>query len=1187
MVKKLQHFNNREEYIAFLGTDEFAPPDISTIGTGSSETWDVEYNPENMLLIADKKIFEPNDSVLNYTVLSITNGRSNVWWRPSTGGTYTKISNSDLPFYSGYTIGKTNLSVAMPERTTSYNNEYIISAISDASTSISVNTSSKQYGLITLTAPPIFKWEGETLAATVNTAPGNEWEITNIPDWLTFERTTGVGPTSINVTVGENPVTVERQGNVTIGYTNSAVTSYTVISETFRQEKRNAVYFAFDTDLVNIGSGGTNNYQIGYASSGDGTSAQVTLQTDATWVTFVTNPFTSTTSGYITINVGANPDRNVRTAIVNAIISGNVIDTVTVQQEGHELYFYVSTTSQSEALATSATTVYFNITSANTENKIVYYATNYNTEEIGNLTFDTSSFVCGDTTTMTNTGIFTFNMKAKTIVVGDVASDTYPILLVKNNTNPITTVSITHSASAYFKFNQTSVTGVSEDGGTLYNGIETNIPVSSLLLNSVPAITSYNFGTSELEYTIPINTSVTEGVNYTLTSYWGGNQLDSFTVQQNKKIFHVNLKVNDSTSPGNIGSATTLFTISTEPNSSSKTYTIYVNTNPFTSVTGTYTGSYPCGENPDVVERTFTVTSEDESVSITQQPKHLSFIWNDTNTTATTQTVDSGTTNSSKYYTTNYPNLSVTWNGVITSATINEGIVTAYYPVNTGVTPKEGVVEVKSNGVVIGTYTVTQNGMSQSVTLYLNGTHGNITIGSGATTFTIGVNPNSDDFSYKILVNGTTEWNNLTGSTTNTYNCGANPNTTAKTFTVKAESSNASEEFTVTQEAKAYFRWTNGSTAVTETVGSASTSSSKEYTTNYTSLTPSYGGCVTGASINNGTCTVNYTQNPGTSDRTGYVYIMNGSTVVGTYNITQEAKAYLWIISSGQTTASTTNVTSAGTSLSYNILTNYLQSELDGFTATTPDWVNTVKLTNSSSALTFNVDQNPIASESRSGDVLIGGLTVSITQNAGVEFKANLKVNGSTTPGAIGSDTTSFTITTEPNDTSVSYQILVDTSVATTTSGNYSGSYTCGANTGTTERTFTVKCGNETVNIKQRPIPPITYTINGSFGNNSESTITFTVEIYNKTYPVLSKTLMWAVMGGGTITEEKTFNGYVGDEIKVTVSCSEYPATLAFEDATQIGSSEPLVWPTLSIYYRLREDYLTFDAQGERASNNI
>ena len=1556
MAKKLQHFNTIEEYKAFLRSDDFVPPDISTIGTGSPNTWDVEYNPENMLLIADKKIFEPNDSVLNYTVLSITNGRSNVWWRPSTGGTYTKISNSDLPFYSGYTIGKTDLSVAMPERTTSYNNEYIISAISDASTSITVSTTSKQYGLMELTPPPTFKWEGETLTAQVKTAPGNEWEITNIPSWLTFSQTTGVGPTSISVTAEETHETTERTGVVTIGYTNSAVTSYTVTSE-FKQEKRNGVYFVFNTDLVNIDSGETNNYPIGYTASGDGEGVQVVLQTDATWITFVNNPFTSSTSGNITINVGANPNRNNREAIVSAIIGGQVIDTVQVTQYGHELYFYISSSSTAEALSTSANTLSFVINSADTNNRIVYYATNYTPEEIESLTFDTSSFICGDTTTMTTAGTFTFNMKAKTIVIGNTASTTTPILKVISGSSAISTVNITHDAAAYFGFEQLSVTGITDTGATLTNNIQTNISNSELSLTSLPSIPSYTFNGTYLEYTIPANTSAVSGVNYTLTAKWGTNNLQSFTVQQNQKTatfallptstdvtnsaytgyvslstnvsdseipsfnlsvssdvswltitgsslvnnghidfnvsentstdertatitlysngtsvstasvkqagaipkyiyitsegqtsesysvnsggtnsksyviitnyeqsqldamtknkpdwvnnlslttsnvsfgvsaqaigassrsgditfggiiitvqqekgedfymnvttpssipatatsfdisvttnsskqytiyvnstpytsatgnftttytcgentgitqrtytvsasneditsntstvtqnglaesvilylngtngnitigsgatsfivkvvpsandfqydilvsgatwksgltgtseytytcgdnpettartftieavstnaseqftvtqsakaylwiistgqttasttnivsggtslsyniltnysqeeldaftvtkpdwintvkltksssaltfnvdqnpiasearsgnvlvggltvslsqnagepFVPNLKVNNSTTPGAIGSAVTSFTITTEPNSLTKQYTIYVGSTEITTTAGTYSYVYNCGENPNTSERTFTVTCEGESVSITQEAKHLSFIWNDTTTSATTETVEKDITASTKYFTTNYENLSVSYIGHITGATINGNGVTAYYPVNTGITQQEGTVEVKSNGVTIGTYAIKQNGTAESVTLYLNGTHNSITIGSGATSFIVKVVPSANDFQYDILVSGATWKNDVTGTIEDTYTCPANPETTARTFTVKAVSTNASDELTVTQNAKAYFLWEGGSTAITETVGSAVTSSSKNYTTNYTGLTTSTGGCVTGATINENSVTAKYKANPDTSDRTGYVNIMNGSTVVGTYNITQNAKAYLWIISTGQTTASTTNITSAGTSLNYNILTNYLQSELDGFSVTKPDWVNTVKLTKSTLKLTFNVDQNPIASEARSGNVLVGGLTVSLSQNAGAPFVPNLKVNEDTGTTTISWDSDEFTITTEPNDKSKEYIIYVNDSPITA-SGDYEQVYHCGENTGTTSRTFTVRCSTEIVTVTQDAKPGFTpnLKVNGNIGNviirSSESAFTIT-----------------------------------------------------------------------------------------------
>ena len=93
--------------------------------------------------------------------------------------------------------------------------------------------------------------------------------------------------------------------------------------------------------------------------------------------------------------------------------------------------------------------------------------------------------------------------------------------------------------------------------------------------------------------------------------------------QNAKEVFKVNLKINNSTSPNNIGSAVTSFSISTTPNDNSKSYTIYVNGTSFTSATGNYNGSYICGVNPDESERTFTVTCEDETVTIKQNPKYV------------------------------------------------------------------------------------------------------------------------------------------------------------------------------------------------------------------------------------------------------------------------------------------------------------------------------------------------------------------------------------------------------------------------------------------------------------------------------------------------------------------------------------------------------------------------------------
>ena len=91
-MAKLKKFNNRSDYISFLGTSEFTTPDISAIGTGSDPTnWDVEFNPVNAFLLNNKSILHTSATTLPFILDTNTNGKVNVWWRPSTGGTYTKM----------------------------------------------------------------------------------------------------------------------------------------------------------------------------------------------------------------------------------------------------------------------------------------------------------------------------------------------------------------------------------------------------------------------------------------------------------------------------------------------------------------------------------------------------------------------------------------------------------------------------------------------------------------------------------------------------------------------------------------------------------------------------------------------------------------------------------------------------------------------------------------------------------------------------------------------------------------------------------------------------------------------------------------------------------------------------------------------------------------------------------------
>jgi hypothetical protein len=120
------------------------------------------------------------------------------------------------------------------------------------------------------------------------------------------------------------------------------------------------------------------------------------------------------------------------------------------------------------------------------------------------------------------------------------------------------------------------------------------------------------------------------------------------------------------------------------------------------------------------------------------------------------------------------------------------------------------------------------------------------------------------------------------------------------------------------------------------------------------------------------------------------------------------------------------------------------------------------------------------------GNTAVTYEAVTVRQASGAK-KLNLKINGSTAPSNISSATTGITITTEPNDSTLSYRVYSASHLyITNKTGNYSTIANIGANTATTERSITITAKSmddtvtETVTIKQSGgTPPYELTVRG------------------------------------------------------------------------------------------------------------
>ena len=611
-MAKLKKFNNQTDYRTFIASSEFSAPDISTINS------DVEYNPLSLFHVNAKQLISPTTTNVPFIIDTITNGKVGLWWKPSTGSTYTKVNSIDLIFNSGFTENKiTNLIINTKPVTDEYNNIYIVSAVSDTNVSINDTDTCVQYGLITLLGTT-FESTGGSKTVQVKTASGNKWKITNVPSWLTFSQTTGEGTTNITVTASEyTSTTTSREGQVTIGYVEL---DYSTTSGVFVQNKKiEGDFFSFNEKNIRVtDAAGTRN--VGYTASGSTIGKTIYLVTsNSGWLNPTSTSITCESTGTITAAIIKNTSRESRNGTITARLNsttGDVLDTLNVTQDGVPGFIWIEAEGQTAVTKTdvySATTYTFNILTNYTQADLDSLTKNVTKEWLGIQSFTPTQLVI---TASTNTS--TTERSAAVVISNG------PEFLID-------AVVVQEGAPSYIWIEadgQTAATRTDVYSATTYTfNILTNYTqdeLDSLTKNVTDEwIGIQSFTPTQLVITASTNTSTTERSAAVYILNTTEELIEADVVQQGKNAFRANLRVNNSTSPSNIGSATTTFSISTTPNDTAATYDIVVNGTKMTTTSGNYSGSYSCGANPNTSERTFKVTCEGESVTIKQNPKYV------------------------------------------------------------------------------------------------------------------------------------------------------------------------------------------------------------------------------------------------------------------------------------------------------------------------------------------------------------------------------------------------------------------------------------------------------------------------------------------------------------------------------------------------------------------------------------
>ena len=363
-MAKLKNFNNVNDFQNFIKSDEFVEPDISTINHTQTQ-----YMPVDVLQLNVKEKLSPNEENFKALINTNNNGKVNVWYKKSTASNYTKLNTNDIVYTSGYTqhLNEITFNTVNSQLDNTSNMIYVVSGRNDTNTSMTISKEIIQYGLITLDGTT-FDATGGSKTIQLKTEASNVWKIIGVPAWLSFSKTSGVGPASITVTAEEyTTTTIDRSTYVILSYNINGIT-YQINSNAIIQTKadeptpppepkyfymgdslENAIYpnYTYPTNIpANVSSV---NYHVYYKTNYD--TSELTL-----------SPATDTTANFdhnlnrIYFNVtNNNEDTTPKTFTINVKHNGTTVGTLTVNQSAaEEKYFKWSNNQQNISYTTSS-----------------------------------------------------------------------------------------------------------------------------------------------------------------------------------------------------------------------------------------------------------------------------------------------------------------------------------------------------------------------------------------------------------------------------------------------------------------------------------------------------------------------------------------------------------------------------------------------------------------------------------------------------------------------------------------------------------------------------------------------------------------------------------------------------------------------------------------------------------------
>ena len=269
---------------------------------------------------SDPSVFSPKASA---KTLSLT-VRSNVKWSMTQPGWITVSGPSSGSTASDgkaieYTVqirpASDNQTKDVQSGSISFSNEIVASPFS-----FQVKQDGFEAG--TLTLDPVDAYNGATMSRTTSFASSSAWSVSDKPDWVTLNSTSGAGGENVSLTITAQNYTgsAERSGNIVI-----KPTAYPEVSRTITVKQKAFTWTVSPTSLTFEAQSGQKSFTVD-------SPAGSTISVSGAWLS-VDKTSVGAGSNVITVTAQNNSATTSRTATITVTTAGSLSKTISVTQK--------------------------------------------------------------------------------------------------------------------------------------------------------------------------------------------------------------------------------------------------------------------------------------------------------------------------------------------------------------------------------------------------------------------------------------------------------------------------------------------------------------------------------------------------------------------------------------------------------------------------------------------------------------------------------------------------------------------------------------------------------------------------------------------------------------------------------------------------------------------------------------